>query len=1185
MKHMRSQDMKKQTIKKRVLASIVAFSMLFGNNLILKAKNTEIITPQKTSLSILKTDTKVTAIIELSEDSMLDYYLADDGKMRKQTEASEYLSCKEGQAKIQDMIEKQNQVLKEMKRKIDYKLLYQYTTVINGLAVEVNLDDLTIIKSIKGVKRLFTSKTYETLEIESVDDSLTEVQKDVISKGQSTYEGRGIIVSIIDTGLDVNHSAFSNVIQSPKMTKETLKGVIESNSLNAMDIENGRAYVSNKIPFAYDYADQDADVNPTEQSIMVGNSHGTNVAGLIGAKCEELEGIAPQAQLFAMKVYDDRTGKAKTENILAAIEDSITLGADIINMSLGSACGFSDAGDSAIEEVYESVERAGINLATAAGNAGSSSMNNGLGNASLTSNPDIGTLYSPSTYNAAVSVANVSSEPDYISSWGTSPNLELKPEMAAPGIDVYTTDANNSYTVTSGTSISTPIVSGSYAVLREYINSHPIFSKLSQREQAELATNLLMSTAIPGRTEDGILFSPRRQGSGIVNLQNALATNVYLYTDEDVESYGKPKLNLYDDYEKKGEFSSQFHLKNFGEQEVTYQISMEALMDDIIPFEEFQELMFGYTLSEKVDILRGVSKVITDLVDFEFTTKNAIFDNGKLTVGAHADAEINVKFKLKEELMEYYNTYFPNGGFFEGYLLLENENSLVPLSVPYVGFYGDWTSAPLFDSGSAYDNNTYSQTFHVAYTNGGNAYLGINPFDSNMYYFLNNKYNPLYMKESYENYTLQPDPNKVAISPNGDGDFDALDILQLSQLRNAKELSVNVMKEDGEILNALDTTHVPKAIFRSNYGTVKPLMIQSVFDGEGCENNDVVTIEVTGNIDYDKHESHNVCDTYEMKVAVDLEKPELRSAVITEDNKLTVTMQDNQYASYIAIYQMDAENGPQMMDASFVNEDSRNKLTTLTFDISEYREAFEHKGDIMIVLYDYAMNQSNFVFQSDSDKTNVIQKYFGEDYEVECCVEKQWEQHFMGTIKIRNTGDKVIRNWALQFKASYEIEQIWNGTLQFQNDSGCAVEGQTWNQSIEIGQEVEIGFIARTKEEPATWDWCQVISYEKYLDKEEYNVQVSKTSEWKDGYKGEIVIENCSNESIKDWSLEFDTDSHLEILDNNYPLFQDGNHYVLQGASYKPNIEQGGKQVIKFIGTGNIAEFKNFSLRITENRN
>ena len=78
-------------------------------------------------------------------------------------------------------------------------------------------------------------------------------------------------------------------------------------------------------------------------------------------------------------------------------------------MSLGTAAGFSREEDgNAINEVYDKVYAAGINLVVAASNDGSSAQNGAYGSTNLTSNPDSGTVGSPSTYAGALSVASIS---------------------------------------------------------------------------------------------------------------------------------------------------------------------------------------------------------------------------------------------------------------------------------------------------------------------------------------------------------------------------------------------------------------------------------------------------------------------------------------------------------------------------------------------------------------------------------------------------------------------------------------------------------------------------------------------------------------------------------------------------------------------------------------------------------
>ena len=66
-----------------------------------------------------------------------------------------------------------------------------------------------------------------------------------------------------------------------------------------------------------------------------------------------MTGVAPNAQLAIMKVFSDMTSGAKTSWLIAALEDCMNLDVDVINMSLGSSCGFSTQDDKKnIEDIY-----------------------------------------------------------------------------------------------------------------------------------------------------------------------------------------------------------------------------------------------------------------------------------------------------------------------------------------------------------------------------------------------------------------------------------------------------------------------------------------------------------------------------------------------------------------------------------------------------------------------------------------------------------------------------------------------------------------------------------------------------------------------------------------------------------------------------------------------------------------
>ena len=168
-------------------------------------------------------------------------------------------------------------------------------------------------------------------------------------------------------------------------------------------------WYSEKIPYAYDYADKDPDVFPYD------SEHGTHVAGIIAGYDEVIHGIAPDTQLVLMKVFPDLDSGGKTEDIIAALEDAVKLGVDAINMSLGTSCGFSRECDDDDEKpnvakVYDAINDSGISLITAASNSYSAGFGGEQGNTNFVTNPDSGTVGSPSTYDAALSVASISGE-------------------------------------------------------------------------------------------------------------------------------------------------------------------------------------------------------------------------------------------------------------------------------------------------------------------------------------------------------------------------------------------------------------------------------------------------------------------------------------------------------------------------------------------------------------------------------------------------------------------------------------------------------------------------------------------------------------------------------------------------------------------------------------------------------
>jgi len=179
-------------------------------------------------------------------------------------------------------------------------------------------------------------------------------------------------------------------------------------------------YLSTKIPFAFDYAGKDAQVAPGSKWDAENLEHGTHVAGIAagyavdGEGAVTFSGVAPDAQVIPMKVFDDSGTGAATTTILAALEDAYRLGVDAVNLSLGSYGGFTVDEDALINDVYNKLDDAGIMVITAAGNETSSSYMNSYGtNAPLTGDPDNSVVAAPSVYPANLSIASVEGQEVY----------------------------------------------------------------------------------------------------------------------------------------------------------------------------------------------------------------------------------------------------------------------------------------------------------------------------------------------------------------------------------------------------------------------------------------------------------------------------------------------------------------------------------------------------------------------------------------------------------------------------------------------------------------------------------------------------------------------------------------------------------------------------------------------------
>jgi Subtilase family./Fn3-like domain (DUF1034)./S-layer homology domain. len=394
------------------------------------------------------------------------------------------------------------------------------------------------------------------------------------------------------------------------------------------------------------------------------------------------------------------------------------------------------------------------------------------------------------------------------SSWGPTPSLEFKPEITAPGGDIYSTVNDNKYESMSGTSMAAPHIAGASAIMLQYINDNPnhYFDGLTPFAQGKLAKALMMSTAVPVETF-GVEYSPRKQGAGMLDLEAAVLTDVYAYA---TTTPGEAKVAL-------GEidpiFSFDVTLDNFSGNDHEFAITASSITDGMyngtLPYNTGTPIdlsgavinVSGTGLKTATVTTAGVYAVTTTVAVNTinvFNAKDVMTTSGSpiviLPISGNSTETITVTVDLTNAnpyvAANYFNGYFAEG--FVQFLNISEADNNPDVNIPYMGFVGEWEEAPIFDD-DIYMGNDYSyfdpqyQSMMSIVDTGNGVYDG---------FFLGQ--NPITNTAAYEN---------IAISPNGDGVYDNAAVL-MSLLRNAKSINVSITDADMNILDYISLNEI-----------------------------------------------------------------------------------------------------------------------------------------------------------------------------------------------------------------------------------------------------------------------------------------------------------------------------------------------------------------------------------------
>ena len=881
------------------------------------------------------------------------------------------------------VIAAQTNVKNEVQKITNQAIDKSYGYVVNGFSTKAKVKDIKKLREIKGVKSVTLAKVYF-----AADTSANNMANVSTVWSNYQYKGEGTVVSIIDTGIDPNHKDLRLSDESKaKLTAKDIDGFTENSGY-------GR-YFTSKVPFGHNYSDNNdiiTDDDPKEQ-------HGMHVAGIVAANgtgknsASSVVGVAPEAQLLAMKAFSNSDSSSTTDStsVIGAVDDSAKLGADVLNMSLGSVSGEQTEDDPEIAAVEKAVKH-GTAAVISAGNSGTSTSNQEGVNKDFYGNPDMETIGSPGTSRSATTVAsaentkvttdgmtvstadgkkifgpsvtqlspntshdafdskkfyivkdasgklgmgtpsqytadvkgkiavvsrgeitftdkqkyaqaagaagliivnnaggntpltsvlynegfptaglstddgnklvayveahpdellrvnvavqplnNVIREEDLMSSftsYGPVSDLSFKPDITAPGGNIWSLQNNNGYINMSGTSMASPFIAGSQALLVQAMNDktgkfYETYQKMSGSERAALIKNIQMNTAnIEVDVDHGsVIESPRRQGAGLVNVEAAI--NAILHNPSTVSgSNGYPGVELKDFQDRQHQFTIKF--TNRTNKDIEYGLNENGKFSDVYTSETDPKT--GVLFEKKID---GASLTPSE----------------KIVVPANSTKEVTINLSLPDNFKE--NQYV------EGFMAFTGSDNS-HLKIPYMGFFGDWAAPAIFDglNGLAFNpgNNNLGTIVTAGNKNGAVGYAGLNQDEDGNY---------------------RVDPDAIALS-TADGASVSWVRPQYFLFRNANDVKAEILNQDGEVINTLvSLAHVTKSYWAASSQRYAKFNYAPAWDGTYFNQqtnktekvpDGTYTYRVTGTVDGTKKQQH-----YDIKVKVDSVKPEVKN--------------------------------------------------------------------------------------------------------------------------------------------------------------------------------------------------------------------------------------------------------------------------------------------------------------------
>ena len=590
------------------------------------------------------------------------------------------------------------------------------------------------------------------------------------------------------------------------------------------------------------------------------------------------------------------------------------------------------------------------------------------------------------------------------SSWGVPGSLELKPEITAPGGNIYSLNglepSGGGYEIMSGTSMASPQVAGMAALMAQYIQENGLAEKTGMSER-HLIQSLLMSTAQPLLESEGVYYPVLQQGAGLANVYEAMSADTYITMAPGSSSGaedGKIKVELFDDPDRTGSYSATFTVHNLENEDKVLNLNADfftqgVLSDGEYTYMDYATAMLGMNVAWTVNGAKarsaekslmdfnGDGKVDTDdgqtLLDFATGIDTELFCreyadvDGDGDIDSHdayvflkelstsvaalpagGEVEITVSFSLTADARKALEEAFPNGTYIQGYLFAEVEGG-ASHSIPVLGFYGNWSDPSMFDLGMwpTFATGEDKRIPYIGRTR-GNDFKVVYDWDPGYNYSFGG--NPLIIDATY-----MPERNAM-------NSADTMDGVSFIAIRHAEQSRVTVTNETkGETVMEQLTGAVNMAYYYGALGWQNSgMFLQTHFDMKDASEGDRMSMSFTlvpeyyvdgdGNVDWD---ALGTGTTKSISWIIDNTAPVLSGVSIDVlNNTMTVTASDNQYIAAVGLYN---KTGTRVLAQTGAKQDiEKGETAEYTFSLDKV-----NGKKFLLQVFDYAMNAATYMIE------------------------------------------------------------------------------------------------------------------------------------------------------------------------------------------------------------------------------